>query len=67
MKIAVSDLKKAIQWIEANTREVQVLVELAHDGRNLCFKCEDKFSTSVEITLFSDASMLAKIKKEDVL
>lgn len=67
MKIAVADLKKAVQWIEANTREVQVRIELAHDGRNLCIKCEDKFSTAVEITLFNDASMSAKIRKEDIL
>jgi hypothetical protein len=67
MKIAVSDLKKALAWIEANTREVNVRLELHHDGRNLSIKCEDKYQVQVEIKLFNDGTMQPRITKEDAL
>lgn len=67
MKISVDDLKKAIKWIESSSKDTHVAVELAYDGRNLSIRCKDKYEAQVEITLYTDSSMLPKIRKEDVL
>lgn len=67
MKIAVADLKKALNWIEANSRDLLVRVEMAQDGRNLSIKCEDVKQVQVDITLFNDSNMQPRIKKEDAL
>jgi hypothetical protein len=67
MKISLDDLKKAVQWIEGNSRDVNIRVELDPNGRNLILKCDDKLSVNVEITLYADSTMKPRIKKEDAL
>lgn len=65
MKIALSDLKKVVTWIENNSLTQHVDVQL--QDRKMYFECRDKYDTGIEITLFEDSSMMAKIKKEDRL
>lgn len=67
MKISLADLKKAVAWIEANSRDVHVRIEKCNQDRNLIFKCEDKFAVQVEIKLFADSNMQPRILKEDAL
>lgn len=66
MKISIEELKKAVQWIEANSRDIQVQVYTG-EGSKLVLKCMDRFDTEVEIILFEEQSMLPKIKKTEVL
>lgn len=63
-KIDLVELKKAIQWIEANTKEVKVTVEF--DGDNLIFRTFDRNEQAVTITLYSN-NMLPKITKTEIL
>jgi hypothetical protein len=67
MKIDLMELKKAVQWIEANSRDIQIRVEVDSNGRNLILKCEDRTQVQIEIKLFHEASMGAKIRKEESL
>ena len=67
MKIKLEDLKKAVAWIEANTREVIIRFEMHQDGRNLAIKCTDKYDVAVEIKLFNEGTMGPRITKEDAL
>lgn len=67
MKISIEDLKKAVQWVESNSRDLQVRVEPDINGRNLVLKCEDKYAVQVEITIYADSTMKPRIKKEDAL
>lgn len=67
MKIKLEDLKKAVQWIEANSRDVQVKIEKDVNDRNMIIKCTDKYDVSVEIKLFNEGSMGPRILKEDNL
>lgn len=67
MKIKLEDLKKAVQWMEANSRDVMITIENHHDGRNLVLKCQDKYEVSVEIKLYHDGTMGPRILKEDAL
>lgn len=66
MKIALADLKKAVNWIEENSKDVVISV-LDHQDGKLYLKCTDKYEVSVEIILYHESSMLPKIKKEDLL
>lgn len=66
MKIALADLKKALNWIETNSKDVVIDVVDHHDGK-LYLKCQDKYEVYVEITLYHESSMLPKIRKEDIL
>lgn len=63
-KIDLIELKKAVQWIEVNTKEVRVFVET--DGNDLIFKTFDKNEQSVTIRLYSD-NTLPKITKTEIL
>lgn len=65
MKIAVDDLKKALDWIRTNTHEVIVDTQIVDN--QLRIKCVDKYQIMVEITVYADSLMLPKIKKEDFL
>jgi hypothetical protein len=67
VKIDLKELKKAVQWIESNTNEVQVDLQMDMDGRNLNLKVVDKLGVEVTIKLFNDSSMKARIRKEDIL
>lgn len=64
MKISISDLKKAIDWINIYSNDTHVSILAIH---NLTISLKDKYQTQVEITLFEDSNMLPKIKKEDNL
>jgi hypothetical protein len=66
MKISLEELKRAVSWIEVNSRDVQVQIYTG-EGNKLCLKCMDRYDTEVEITLFEGQSMLPKIKKTEVL
>jgi hypothetical protein len=66
LKIEVAQLKKAVQWIEANTNDLSVQIYTS-DGNKLLLKATDKMGHEVEITLYSDSQMLPKIKKTEVL
>lgn len=65
MKISVADLKKAIQWIEANTNESHVRIDVL--GPVFTIYAKDKYEQSVDIKLFDDNTMLPKIRKETIL
>lgn len=67
MKIAVEDLEKTLKWVKANSMDVFLGLELDHSGRNIVLKCQDKYQSHVEITLFSESNMKPKIRKEDIL
>lgn len=67
MKIAIKDLKKALEWIEKNSLDTEVKLEMAHDNRNLSIKCQDKYESMVDITLYNESTSHPKIKKEDRL
>lgn len=64
MKIAIADLKKALQWAEVNSNDTHVNIIWVD---NMVIQFKDKYSASVEITLFEDSMMLPKIRKEDIL
>lgn len=63
-KIDLAELKKAVQWIEVNTKEVKVSVEV--DGDDIVFKTFDKNEQAVTIRLYSN-NMLPKITKTEIL
>lgn len=67
MKLKIEDLKKAISWCEANSRDLLVTVELNPDGRNLSIKTQDRYDVLVDIKLFNDGNMGPTIKKEEAL
>jgi hypothetical protein len=62
MKISVDDLKKAIDWITANSLDTHVQV-IIQEGK-LFLKCMDKYQVSVEIKIFEGSGLMPKIKKE---
>lgn len=63
-KIDLMELKKAVQWIEANTKELKVTVEVDND--DLVLKTFDRNEQSVSIRLYSN-NTLPKITKTEVL
>ena len=65
MKLDARDLKKAIQWVEANTNAD--IVDFYIGDNKAVITTIDKYSTQVEIILYENSSMLAKIKKTEVL
>jgi len=66
LKIDLEQLKKAIQWIEANTNEVTVQIYTDFSNK-LILKCIDRLGSEVEINLYNDSTMLPKIKRTDIL
>jgi len=71
MKVNISDLKKAIEWVEKNTHAVIVDVSLDYD-KHLKIKTEDKYQRSTEITIYTvdrnEKSLLKPtIKKTEAL
>lgn len=66
MKIDLKELKKAVNWVEANTNQVHINIYSA-DSNKLVITTMDKQDTEVEIVLYSDSQMLPKIKKTEVL
>lgn len=65
MKIDIRDVKKAVQWVESNTNAD--IVDFYIGDNKLVITTIDKYSTQVEIILYENSSMLAKIKKTEVL
>lgn len=63
-KIDLMELKKAVNWIEANTKELRVTVEVDND--DLVLKTFDRNEQSVSIRLYSN-NTLPKITKTEVL
>lgn len=66
MRISLAELKKALAWIEVNTLEQNIKID-AYDQKQLKLKCFDKYEAEIEIVLFADNNMMAKIKKTDLL
>lgn len=66
MKLDLLQLKKAVQWIEANTNEVLVKVYMS-EANKFSIKCTDKYDSEVEITLTEEGTSLPKIKKTEIL
>ena len=66
MKIDLEELKKAIDWLRANSHDLKVHIVL-HEIDKLVIKTMDKHDNEVEITLYTDSQMLPKIKKTEVL
>jgi hypothetical protein len=65
MKIDIKDLKKALQWLEANTHSESV--NLYMGDNKLTVSTLDKYEAQVEIVLYENGSMMPKIKKTDLL
>lgn len=66
MKVKLDELKKAISWIEVNSKDLSVGITGA-DGR-LYINCTDKYDSSVEIVIFDEkTAVMPKIKKTDIL
>lgn len=63
-KINLDELKKAVNWIEANSKDLTINVET--DGTSVTLKCFDRDDQSVTITLSSN-SVLPKITKTEIL
>lgn len=63
-KIDLMELKKAVQWIEANTKEVRVIIET--DGDDLILKTFDRNEQAVSIRLYTH-NTLPKITKTEIL
>lgn len=66
MKIRLEDLKKAVAWAEANSRDLFVQV-MSIDGNKLTIKCLDRQDSDVEITLFDSGNLMPKIRRTDIL
>ena len=66
MRVDINELKKAVQWMETNSRDLKVNI-FVYDSNKFTLSCMDKFDNEVEITLFSDGQMLPKIKKTEIL
>lgn len=66
VKYDINELKKAIQWIEANSRDVFITVFSMREGE-LYFSCSDRQDNHVHITLYSDGQMMPKITKTEIL
>lgn len=66
-KISLQELKKAVQWIEANTNSVMVNVEIYGDA--VLLRVVDKNEEYVEISLFDTerSNMFPKITKTERL
>ena len=67
MKINITDLQKAINWINTNSRDVTVDVSTSEGNGRMTVYCMDKYGTEVEITLYAEGQMLPKIRKTESL
>lgn len=65
MKLDIRDIKKAVQWVEANTNAD--IVDFYIGDNKLVITTADKYQAQVEIIVFENSSMMAKIKKTEVL
>lgn len=65
MKIALSELKKALKWVDNHSPDICLNIEI--EDSKLLIMCKDRYDVHVKISLYSDSSMLPKILKEDIL
>ena len=66
LKVKLDELKKALQWMEANTNAVDL--RISDDGHKLLIEAFDRADSHVTITLYStQAATLPKITKTDTL
>lgn len=66
IKISLTELKKALTWIEANTSEIDANIVI--DGQKLFIHAMDRSHREIEITIWhSDLQNLPKIRKTDIL
>lgn len=66
MKISIDELKKAIDWLRANTNQTEVTIYTG-EGNKLRLTAFDRQDAEVEITLYNGGEILPKIKKTEVL
>lgn len=66
MKVSIADLKKTIKWIEENSKDVMVEIQIPQN-ETMYVRCVDNYQMMVEITLSNEGRMLPKIRKEDFL
>lgn len=65
MKLKLAEIKKALAWIEANSQDSIINLEIDDNRESfLKIKCQDRLGTFVEIKVFGDGNMLPKILKE---
>lgn len=67
MKIDIKDLKKALDWIEANTKAEYVYLHNYGANNKLFIETFDKYEASIQITIFEQGTMMPKITKTEVL
>lgn len=66
VKISVDELKKALTWIESNSKEAKVTLFLEFDA--VVLKTFDRLESEVTIKLFgNDSQMMPKITKTEIL
>lgn len=66
MKIKLSELKQAVTWIETNTNQEYIFINV-DGGNQLDIKTFDRGESEVVITLFQDGNLLPKIKRTEIL
>ena len=68
MKIKLTELKKALAWVEQNSADVILNVSIDENRESyLKIQCKDRYEVFVEIKVFHDGLMLPKIIKESNL
>lgn len=65
VKVELKDLKKAIDWLEINSNELFVWVDV--EGRELSITTLDRQEKQAAIVIYSDGNMLPKITRTEVL
>ena len=66
MKVSIDELKKAVVWLQGNSRDLDVQV-YTHNGTQLIIKAMDKYENEVEITIYENGTLLPKIRKTEIL
>lgn len=65
MKFKIEDLKKAVEWLSANSKDVMVTIREKDD--HAIIQCTDQYLQLVEIKIHYEGRMAPKILKEEVL
>lgn len=66
-KISLTELKKALQWIEANTNALNIIIDFS--GDSITIKTVDRYEQAVAIELYDTdrSQMMPKITKTERL
>jgi len=67
VKIDIKDLKKAIDWFEANTKSDTLTLHNYGSSDKIFLETFDKYEASVQITIFESGTMMPKITKTEIL